>query len=73
MLGVVDYHKQRNQINSYNSGNAMCYSGYNGVKYPSGSSEGSGFKTGDIVEIDVGRNTKTNYAFVSSQTLPKHW
>lgn len=59
MLGVADYFKQRSQANSYTSGNAMCYYGANGAKYPSSATEGTGFKTGDIVEIDVNRTTKT--------------
>lgn len=59
MLGVVDYCKQYKTISSYSTGNAMCYSAYDNRKYPSGSSEGNGFKTGDMVEIDVDRNTKT--------------
>ena len=30
MIGVVDYAKQKDQKSSYNSGNAMCYYGFNG-------------------------------------------
>ncbi len=36
MIGVVDEPKQRNQRDSYDSNNAVCYYGYNGKKYPSG-------------------------------------
>ncbi len=36
MIGVVDEPKQRNQRQSYNSNNAVCYYGRNGNKYPSG-------------------------------------
>ena len=59
MIGVVDYAEQKDQRNSYNSGNAMCYYGANGSKYPSWTKEGSGFKQGDVVEVDVDRSTNT--------------
>ena len=59
MLGVLDYAKQKDQRLSYSSGNAMCYYGYNGYKYPGGGSEGEGFKQGDIVEADVNRANNT--------------
>ncbi len=59
LIGVVDYAKQKDQRSSYSSGNAMCYYGYNGYKYPSGCHEGGGFKQGDIVEVDINRATST--------------
>ena len=59
MAGVVDYAKQKDLRDSRNSGNAMCYYGYNGYRYPSGGNEGDGFKQGDIVEVDVNRSTST--------------
>lgn len=37
----------------------MCYYGSGGSKYPSGGSEGNGFKQGDIVEVDVIRANST--------------
>ena len=37
----------------------MCYYGNNGYKYPSGGSEGGGFKQGDVLEVDVNRSTST--------------
>ncbi len=46
MIGVVDELKQRNQRNSFNSNNAVCYSGYTGSKFPSGGKEGNGFSQG---------------------------
>ena len=44
MIGIVDFTKQKDQRHSHNSGNAMCYYGYNGRKYPLGIQEGDGFK-----------------------------
>jgi hypothetical protein len=46
MIGVVDEPKQRNQRNSYNSNNAVCYYGIYGRKYPSSIIEGNGFSGG---------------------------
>ncbi len=45
MIGIVDEPKQRNKRYSFNSNNAVCYSGY-GYKYPSGGNEGNGFREG---------------------------
>jgi hypothetical protein len=42
IIGVVDEPKQRNQRYSFNSDNAVCYSGY-GYKSPSQVIEGNGF------------------------------
>lgn len=36
MLGIADYFKQKSQTYSQSSGNAMCYHGSDGTKYPSG-------------------------------------
>ncbi len=46
MIGVVDQPKRRNQRTSFASGNAVCYYGYNGYKYPLGVKEGNGFSEG---------------------------
>ena len=59
LVGVVDYAKQNDQRKSFNSGNAMCYYGHNGGKYPSEGIEGDGFKQGDVVEVDVDRASST--------------
>ena len=59
MIGVVDYAKQKDQRNSYGTGNALCYYGINGQKYPEGAQEGDGFKEGDVVEVEVNRANST--------------
>ncbi len=46
IVGVVDEPKQRNQQFSFNSNNAVCYSGYCGIKFPSAVKEGNGFSEG---------------------------
>jgi hypothetical protein len=46
MIGVVYEPKQRNQRNSFDSNNAVCYNGCNGRKYPSYVKEGNGFSEG---------------------------
>lgn len=53
MIGIMDYNKQKNERDSYSSGNSLCYSGYDGRKYPEEEVEGDGFKQGDIVEVEV--------------------
>ncbi len=59
MIGVTDYAKQKDQRSSFSSGNAMCYYGHNGRKFPRGGYEGGGFKKGDMVEVDINRATST--------------
>ena len=59
MIGVVDYAKQKDKKNSFISGNAMCYSGCNGRKYPEKYQEGDGFKKDDVVEVEVNRSAGT--------------
>lgn len=56
---MVNDVKQRDLRSSYDSGNAMCYYGHNGYKYPNGGCEGGGFSKGDIIEVDVNRATST--------------
>ena len=34
ILGVVDYARQKDERKSFNSGNALCYWGINGKKFP---------------------------------------
>lgn len=34
MIGIVDYDIQKNERDSYSTGSAMCYNGYDGRKYP---------------------------------------
>ncbi len=46
LIGVVDEPKQRNQRQSFNSNNAICYSGYTGNKYPEKVNEGNGYSQG---------------------------
>ncbi len=46
MIGIVDEAKQMNERTSFNSGNAVCYYGYSGSKWPSGVKEGNGFSEG---------------------------
>lgn len=59
MIGIVDYAKQKDTRYSHDSGNAFCYYGYNSEKCPGNTFEGSGFKKGDIVEVDVDRENKS--------------
>lgn len=59
MIGVVNYALQKEQRSSYKSGNAMCYYGLTGSKYPNGGHEGEGFSQGDVVEVHVNRATST--------------
>ena len=72
MVGVVDYAKQKEQRKSYNSGNAMCYIGNGGYKYPSEGSEGGGFSEGDVVEVDVNRATSTIKYIINGVTKATH-
>ena len=53
MIEVVDYHQQFNAQYSHNSGNAICYYGVNGQKWPSKQIEGSGFSQGETVQVVV--------------------
>ena len=57
-IGVTDYEQQKYSRRSYGSDNAMCYYGRDGYKYPD-DYEGSGFKQGDVVEVEVDRTTRT--------------
>lgn len=59
MIGVTDYAKQKDQRKSWNSGNAMCYYGYDGSKTTSDIKEGEGFRQGDVVEVDINRTAST--------------
>ncbi len=59
IIGVVDEPKQRNQRYSRNSNNAVCYNGYDGIKYPSFVKEGNGFSEGETVETTVDLAKKT--------------
>lgn len=63
-FGVVDYAKEKNNMYSFESRNAMCYSSH-GNKLPEGMYEGSGFKVGDMVEITVDCNNRTVNYFVN--------
>lgn len=72
LIGIVDYAKQKDQRRSYNSGNAMCYYGYNGHMHPSGGGEGDGFRQGDVVEVDVSRSTNTVKYLVNGVIQAKH-
>lgn len=67
MVGVVDYAKQKEKRHSYNSGNAICYWGYQGGKYPCYAKEGDGFKVGDVVEVEVNRPSCTVTYFVNGK------
>ena len=58
-IGVTDYEQQKDSRRSYGSGNAMCYYGRDGYKYPNDGTEGSGFKQGDVMEVEVDRTTRT--------------
>ena len=44
MIGVVEYAKQKDKKKSYNSGNALCYFGVKGNKWPQNIKEGDGFR-----------------------------
>lgn len=59
MIGVVDYEKQSEARSSFSSGNAMCYYGFKGCKWPEKAYEGDGFRQGDVVEVNVDRRFLT--------------
>lgn len=59
MIGVVNYHTQKDRQCSYNSGNAVAYYGYNGSIFPTAVKEGAGFFGGETVEVSVDLAKKT--------------
>lgn len=70
-FGVVDYAKQKDSRDSFNSRNAMCYVA-GGFKWPDRKNEGDGFKNGDVVELNVDRAARTVKYLVNGVLKASH-
>lgn len=72
MIGIIDHAKQKDKRSSFSSGNAMCYFGWKGSKWPENVVEGDGFKQGDVVEVEVDRIGKVIKYSVNSTLKATH-